>query len=203
MADLTVYVWRNIFKYVAIKAHYLFRQSTVLKTLVITRDDWRHYEDYHELRLTQSKTIECKIKKNNNFDYGKDTYFNDVEVILFYIGYRVVKESKKENENKDKKQIEIHMILNSNKMELNMNDIFKDVISIDFTANSSFNNFTILSNAELNKKIKIISKDTSKEYHTSLQYKLVESEYFDNPFYIWYDQFIPTMGLKGQLRHQN
>lgn len=203
MTDLSPYMIRNLFKYLAIKAHYLFRQCTEIKTLIISKHDWKHYEDNHNISVTQFKTLQYIIKKNKDFDYGKDSEFRDIDEITFFVGYRIIKESKVNKPKENKKAIEIHMIINPNQIEMELNDIFKDIISFDFTSNSLFNDYQVLSNRDLNKMIKIINRDIPKEYKYIIQYKLIESEYFENPHYLLYNQYIPAQGIKHQLRHIN
>ena len=114
------------------------------------------------------------------------------------MGYKINKDSK---ETKDNKNVEIHMIINDNQSELEMNHIFLNILSFDFTCNSSFMSFRVLSERELKTYIKIIARDFPKETKNSLSYKLIESEYFDNPFYLSYDQYILGQGIKWQIRH--
>jgi len=199
MSDLNKNVIKNIFKYLAIKSHYLFRQSEKLKTLMISKHDWKYYENNYE--ITPFKTIEYKIIKNNNFDYGNDSKYKHIEYILFYVGYKIMKDMKNIKIKDD--HLEVHMLLNTSKQDLDMNHIFFDVISFDITSSSLFNDFYVFSNKEVNKFLKIINRDIPKETKTSLSYKLIESEYFENPNYLYHTQFILSQGLKGQLRFYN
>jgi hypothetical protein len=200
MTDLGPHVIKNIFKYVAIKAHYLFRQSTNLNTLVISKHDWKLYSEHNTQEIIGQKYIKYKLFKNPNIEYSADSYFKKIKSISFYIGYKKY-DNKDSLEKNDKDNIDIFMILNNNQTEMAMNDIYKDIICFDFTANSSFQDFSVLSKQELNKMLVIINRDIPKEYKYSLQYKLIESEYFENPHYLLYNQYIPTQGIKSQLRH--
>lgn len=195
---------RNIFKYVAIKAHYLFRQSIKINTLTVSKHDWKYYEKYNEINITQFKTIEYKIYRNKTFDYNKDSYFKDIDCIIFYVGYRILKKtSEVQEENKTTsapKTVEIYMLL-IDQMLLDMNNIFIDSVSFDFTSNSNFKDFIVLSKEDLNKMLKTINRDIPKEFKYRLHYKLIENEYFENPHYLLYTQFIPAQGVKHQLRH--
>ena len=60
MSDLSVYSIRHLFKYVAIKAHYLFRQTAKIKTLTISKHDWKYYEAYNKQEMISQKYIKYK-----------------------------------------------------------------------------------------------------------------------------------------------
>ena len=118
------YIQRNIYKYVAIKAHYLFRQSKNTKSLMITKEDWKHYE--FKIKIIQNKIFQYIIKKNPNFDYGKDTLLHDIDFIYFYVDYETHASIKAiDEDNKNIKKIRINLSINSNPNELKVNEISK------------------------------------------------------------------------------